>query len=280
MLYLGLAIFSSAMVSTIMRLGEEKIKNNMGMFVSNYIVCALLSLIFMGGKNLFVADSGMVTVLLLGVISGILYLASFVLLQLNIRKNGVVLSATFMKLGVLIPTIMAIVIFHERPKILQILGILLAIAAIIMIHFEKEDAGKANYKILLIMLMVGSGFTDAMANIYDKLGSSGLKNHYLFFTFVMAAVCAFVLWIKEKQSLSIWDVICGICIGIPNYFSSRFLLGALHSIAAVIVYPVYSVVTIVVISLLSFLLFKERLSKKKMVAIGMIFGSLILLNVV
>lgn len=82
----------------------------------------------------------------LGLFSGVLFLTSFVLLQQNIRKNGVVLAATFMKLGVLIPTLMAIIIFRERPGFFQISGIILAIVAIIMIHFEKESVGAVLFK--------------------------------------------------------------------------------------------------------------------------------------
>lgn len=279
MIYLGLAIISSALVSTVMRFGEGKIENNMGMFVTNYLVCTILSRIYMGHQSALTWQEGMTTAVSLGLLSGILYLANFVLLQQSIRKNGVVLSATFMKLGVLIPTIMAIVVFHEQPKILQLLGVGLAIVAIVIIHFEKDEVDTARYKILLIILLVCSGTTDSMANIYDKMGSSALKDHYLLLTFAAAGVCALILWVKEKQKLCVWDVIFGICIGIPNYYSARFLLLALHDIAAVIVYPVYSVMTIVVISVISMILFRERLSHKKIMAIGIIFLALILLNI-
>lgn len=278
MLYLGMAIIASAMVSTVMRLSEGKIKNNMGMFVANYVVCSLLSLLFMDHLSFGKAAAGTGIAVGLGLFSGVLFLTSFVLLQQNIRKNGVVLAATFMKLGVLIPTLMAIIIFRERPGLFQVSGIGLAIAAIIMIHFEKESVEASKYQFLLIVLLLVSGFTDSMANIYDKLGNAELKDHYLFFTFLAAGVCALLLWRKKCQRFCVWDVLAGICIGIPNYFSSRFLLMALHRLPAVIVYPAYSVMTIVVISIVGAVLFKEKLSRKKAAAIALIFLALVLLN--
>ncbi|MDO4977076.1 MAG: SMR family transporter [Eubacteriales bacterium] len=278
MIYLGLAILSSAMVSTFMRCSEGYVKNNMGMFFTNYIACAALSLMFMGSQPLFLWGPGIGVALGLGLLTGILYLANFVLLEQNIKKNGVVLSATFMKLGVLIPTLMAIFVFRERPKIMQILGVSLAIISIFIIHFEKEERGAATYKLLLIILLICSGFADSTANIYDKLGQSNLKDAYLFYTFAAAALCAFALWIKEKQKICRYDILCGIVIGIPNYLSARFLLLALHQMKAVIVYPVYSVMTLVVISIVSLLFFKEHLSKKKVIAIGLIMVSLALIN--
>lgn len=278
MLYLGMAIIASAMVSTVMRLSEGKIKNNMGMFVANYVVCSLLSLLFMDHLSFGKAAAGTGIAVGLGLFSGVLFLTSFVLLQQNIRKNGVVLAATFMKLGVLIPTLMAIIIFRERPGLFQVSGIGLAIAAIIMIHFEKESVEASKYQFLLIVLLFVSGFTDSMANIYDKLGNAELKDHYLLFTFLAAGVCALLLWRKKCQKFCVWDVLTGICIGIPNYFSSRFLLMALHRLPAVIVYPAYSVMTIVVISIVGTVLFKEKLSRKKAAAIALIFLALVLLN--
>ncbi len=278
MLYLGLAIITSALVSTVMRLSEGKIKNNMGMFVANYAACSLLSLLFMDDLGFGKAKDGVGIAVGLGIFSGVLFLAGLLLLQQNIRKNGVVLAATFMKLGVVIPTFMAIVIFHEQPRFLQVLGIGLAIASIIIIHFEKENVEASKHQFLLIALLLVTGFTDSMANIYDKLGNTELKDYYLLFIFLAADVCAFVLWIKESHKLCIWDVLAGICIGIPNYFSARFLLLALHHLPAVIVYPMYSVVTIVVVSVVGVVLFKEKLSRKKLVAIALILLALVLLN--
>ena len=37
----------------------------------------------------------------------VMFLAGFVLLQLNIRKNGVVMSSIFMKLGLLVPMLVS-----------------------------------------------------------------------------------------------------------------------------------------------------------------------------
>lgn len=278
MLYLSLAILSSAMVSTVMRLWESRISNNMGMFVANYAICAALSAFYMEERSFLTVSTGLPAAVVLGLLSGVLFLANFVLLQMNIQRNGVVLAATFMKLGVLIPTIMAVTVFREQPKPLQLVGIALAVAAIILINFEKEGRGTTTFHILLMVLLLVSGFTDSMANIYDEVGSSTLKDHYLLFTFLAAGLCALVLWHREKQKLTVWDVLSGICIGVPNYYSSRFLLLALHQLPAVIVYPVYSVLAIVVVTTVGILLFREHLSRKKFTAIAMIFAALALLN--
>ena len=74
------------------------------------------------------------------------------------------------------------------------------------------------------------------------------------------------------------DALYGIVIGIPNYFSARFILLALGQMPAVLVYPTFSVSTIVVIAFVSLVVFKEKLSVKKLFAIGIIALVLCLLN--
>ena len=71
----------------------------------------------------------------------------------------------------------------------------------------------------------------------------------------------------------------GLLIGVPNYFSARFLLLALGDLAAVITYPVYSVGTILLVSMVSVLVWKERLSKQKKLALGVVLVALVLLNI-
>ena len=177
MFYLLLAILSSAFVSIFMRIGESHIKNQMSMFMANYGICVILSMMFMKlDTSLLAIDS---VALMLGILSGFLYLGSFMLLKWNITHNGVVLSSTFMKLGVLIPTIMAVVVFHEIPRWTQVIGIILSIIAIITIHFEKEAITQGNKKVWLLLLLIGGGITDAMANVYEQFGSASGKDAYL-----------------------------------------------------------------------------------------------------
>ena len=276
MFYLILAILSSAMVSITMRASEKYITNKMAMFMSNYAICIALSAAFMDWKNV---SAGLgIPALVLGVISGVLYLVSFIFLKYNMQHNGIVLSSTFMKLGVLIPTVMVVVVFHEMPKWTQVLGIAISVFAIIMVHFEKEALQESNKKIWLLLLLVLSGFTDSMANIYEQAGKAEGKDGYLLITFFVAFLLAAMLAFREKNKMTRKDLVFGMLIGIPNYFSARFLLLALGSVDAVLVYPMYSVATIIVITLAGVFAFREQISKKKAIALGMIVVAVCLLN--
>ena len=279
MLYLFLAVLSSSLISVIMRLGEEKRSSAMGMFVINYAVCSVLSCLFAGKIAIYTPHPGIGTAMGLGAATGFLYLVSFVLLQLNIRLNGMAMASTFMKLGVVISTLIAIFIFHEMPRVTQILGIFLAVGSILLIHTDRSDTSKSQYKWLLPVLLVCGGVTDSMANVFDKIGDSAVKDYYLFYTFAAALLCAFVSMLAKHERIGRRELLDGILIGVPNYFSARFLLLSLGRIPAVIVYPVISVGTIILVSLAGYLFFGESLSRRKLLAMGIILLALVLLNV-
>lgn len=277
MVYLILAVVSSMLVSVCMRLSEGKAKNNISMLATNYAMCALMSLYFAGSVNLFSKEEGIGFALGLGLVSGAMYLGSFMLLQWNIRVNGVVLPATFMKLGVIVPTLTSILAFGEAPRAAQIAGIVLAIIAILLIQLEKGGS-RAKNALGLVILLIAGGSTDVLSKIYEELGNSALNDQYLLITFFVALLLCVLVAVYKKQRLTISDIAFGLLVGVPNYFSARFLLLSLSAVPAVIAYPTYSVGTIVCITLVGKVFFKERLSRRQIIAMGVILAALILLN--
>ena len=277
MINLALAILSSTMVSVLMRVSEKHAKNNTSMLAMNYVMCAAMAALFTLPSGLVPTGEGSAFTWMLGIVSGALYLASFLLLQWNIRVNGVTLPATFMKLGVLVPTIMSMIFFAEMPSLMQALGIAGAVAAILMIRLEKGGE-KAKNAAGLLILLVGGGSTDATSKVFEELGSAAQKNQFLLITFAVALVLCILLARSRGEGLTAKDAAFGMLIGIPNYLSSRFLLLSLAHVPAVIAYPTYSVGTIVLVTLLGKLLFGERLSRRQLAALGVILVSLALLN--
>lgn len=279
MLFLFLAVLASSLISIMMRVGETRARSVMGMFVVNYIVCAALACLFAGRIALYSPAPGIGLAMGLGTAAGVLFLVCFVLLQLNIARNGVAMASTFMKLGVVISTLIAILVFHEEPRLTQGLGIVLAVASILLIHTDQETGQKASWKWLLPVLLVCGGVTDSMANVFDKIGDPAVKDFYLFYTFTAALVCALILMLKRKERIGKEEILFGVLVGIPNYFSTRFLLLSLGQLPAVIVYPAVSVGTIILVSLAGVLFFKEALSRRKLLAMAIIAVSLVLLNI-
>ena len=166
MIYLLLAIASSAMIAVIMRISSRYVKGNITMLATNYLACLLLGAWYAGFQLFPSQTQGFPMTLGMGAVNGILYLAGFVLLQYNTRKNGVVLSSVFMKLGLLVPMILSIFLFAEIPTTLQGIGFFLAVGAIILINYEKGTSFSGARLPLVLMLLAG-GCGDAMSKVFE-----------------------------------------------------------------------------------------------------------------
>ncbi len=279
MLNLLLAVLSSALVSITMRISESRVKNNTAMLAVNYIMCAALAWAGTGFAGWFPQETGKGLAQLCGGINGLLYLAGFVLLQRNIRTSGVVLSAIFMKLGLLVSMLVSVAVFREMPQSWQWIGFVLAVAAIILINYQPGMA-RGGIRWGLLLALLAGGTADSMSKVFEELGNPALSSHFLLYTFLSAfAACMLLGRAKGTAWAGKWEWAFGALIGIPNFFSARFMLAALETVNAVIVYPVCSVGTILAVTLAGVVCFRERLEKRQWMALAMILAALVLLNI-
>ena len=278
MFFLILAILSSAMVSIVMRLSTDKISANLSMLATNYFVCSLLGAVYGGFKLVVPQVDGFSVTVWLGLLSGVLYLAGLVMFQTNTRTKGIVLSSVFMKLGLLVPIAASVLLFHEIPTHSQIAGFCIAVVAIVLINLKKDGNGRGFGFGLIVMLLL-SGGADVMAKVFDVFGPAQLSALYLFYTFATAFVLCVVLVVHKKERPGFQELLYGTLIGIPNFFSAKFLLAALTKLPAVVVYPSFSVATMLIVTLTGVAVFRERLSKVQWAALAAIIAALILLNI-
>lgn len=278
MLFLCLAVLSSSAISLLMRISANKISAKLSMLSVNYLICSLLGAAYAGFDLLRPDVPGFSTTVVLGVVGGILFLVSFMLLQWNTARNGIVLSSVFMKLGLLVPMVLSVLFFHELPTWPQITGFCLALIAIVLINGKKERTGSRFHWELLVLLLMGGG-ADAMSKVFEALGPAILSNQFLFYIFTVALVLCVALVIYQKERPGIRELLFGAAIGIPNFFSSKFLLLALKDLPAVVVYPSFSIATMLIATLAGVLSFKERLHKLQWLALSAIIVALFLLNI-
>jgi drug/metabolite transporter (DMT)-like permease len=279
MISLCLAVLSTALISIIMRLSTGRITYNLGMLTMNYIVCTLLSGLFGGYQSaLNLGDPGIGTVLAMGTVNGILYLSGFMLMQVNVRKNGVVLSSIFQKLGLLVTLVVSVVFYREIPDLLQGFGFVIAIFAIVLMNYRKGGE-KAGSRAALIGMLLSCGMGDAMSKIFTESSVAALEGQFLFYTFAVAMVLAVICTKMAKQKIGVREAVFGTLIAVPNFFCSMFILGALETLSAVIVFPVFSVGGILMVTLAGILAFRERLNKQQWIGVCAILAALILLNI-
>ena len=279
MLYLILAIFCSAMISVLMRLGSAGSEARKPLLAVNYLTCALVSLCFLeGGPAPEGGNWG--TALGLGAVGGVLYLGAFLLLQHNVRQSGVTLSSAFMKLGVIVPTLMGVALFRERLTPFRGTGIALTLAAIVLLSGSRDSARERGGRLpALVLLMLCGGLADGLSKVYQAWGDPRLEGHFLLFVFGFALLLCAALCAAQRQRPTARDWLFGALLGVPNYFSSRFLLLALSQVPASAAYPIFSCGTLLLAALIGRAAFGERLGRRQLAAVAAVLAALVLLNV-
>ena len=275
---LFLAVVSSAAMAVVLRMLRDQKGNRFGVILGNYLTCIVLSLLFVPDRAAILAGSSLTR--LLGLAGGILFVAGLVCMQSSIRSNGAALSAAFSKLGLLVSLAAGILCFGERPSAGQIAGIVLVLCAFWLMHGGGAERPGSPVLLLLTLLCCGGG--DAMAKVFERLGSRGEDALYFFWLFVTAALLSAALAALERRRMGKRllprELAAGLLVGIPNYFSSWLLLRALEALPSFAVYAIYSVGTILLVTAVSLLCFGERPGRRQCAGLGLILAALWLLN--
>ena len=280
MLFLLLAILSSASMALALRFFRDPAGNRYGIILGNYLTCILLAALLTPREQSLLQTSP--ATLWMGVVSGLFYVAALVLMQSSVHRSGAGLSSAFARLGLLVSLLVSILWFGERPGPLQLLGVLLVLAALVLIRGGDEGGRAKKGFWLLLLTLLCSGGADAMSKVFEQLGDPSQSTHFFFWLFLTALLLTAGLALAERlrrgKRLLLRELAAGVAVGVPNYFSSWLLLLALQRLPAFLAYPVYSTGTILLVLGAGALLFRERLTRRQGVGIGLILAALVLLN--
>lgn len=281
MFFLIMTIASHSLVMFAMRFTEAHSGNRYAATVCTYIVCAVISFFMVEDFTLFKWEPAYYFTVLMAAYNGICMTMGMILCRLSMGKNGTPISTTFNRLGVLIPTVFSIVLFGERPGLVQIAGIALAIIAIIYINSGKESKRQnhiESMKLLIGIFFVG-GCIDLNTKIFELYGNKELNEYYIFVTFIFCVLVSLMIMLKKQRKFQKTDVMIGALTGIPNTFILFFSLKAVQYLPAYIVFPAYSAGVILVVNVVNYLFFRENLSKEEKIATILVAIALVLINI-
>jgi len=299
--YLLLAIICSSSIAIIFKFSETNNLNRYAVTTMNYFTAFIVSLILsivegniilqgydnffyefkdvvLKGNGLFSPSSSFIWAIIVGIFAGVFFFLSFVYYQISVKKNNVGLAGTFAKLGILVPMSFSIVLWREFPTYIQWIGIILSLTSIIIVNISFKKNQIKDIHINLILLFLFGGFAEFSNKIFQKYAISEYKSIFLFFVFFIAFIISLIMTLKRKKKVTKVDLITGILVGIPNLFSSFFLILALNHMKTSVVFPIYSAGSIIIITLVGTLFLGEKLKRKEIIAIFMTIVALILIN--
>jgi multidrug transporter EmrE-like cation transporter len=125
---------------------------------------------------------------------------------------------------------------------------------------------------------VADGSAVAMSKVFNNLGNPAHSANFLLGTFGVACALCVLVALVRREPFGLQELLYGTMVGVPNFFAARFLLRALESIPAIIVYPTRCVGGIAIVALFGVLYFGERLRRHQWYAMAAITVAIVLLN--
>lgn len=207
---------------------------------------------------------------------GVLFVSIFNVIGLTAQKISVAVASVANKLSLIIPVVLSVYLYNETVAGWKLAGVILALLAVILTCYQNKDQPGAEHGsrkkwaayLLPLILFIGSGLLDALINhVQQTYVTDANYNAYLISGFSSAGVIGgtilFIGYLRGKQVFAFRNVLAGVLIGIPNYFSIwclvRFLKESPWQSSASI--PVNNMGIVLFSSIVAWLLFKEKLSK-------------------
>ena len=262
MIDLVLTIFCSTSIALLIRFSGTKNEKPIVLLAANYFIASIISLFY-----IFYFDSKFtLTIVSFGLILGLLFVLSFFAFTRAVSLAGTALATVSSRLSVIVPLVFSIIIFKEDPTMNQIIGMLLALVTIYLFYLSIKNTNNSsqNNKIkylYLLAVLIGIGINDFSMKIFQQTYSEVEKPYFLFSIFFSAFLYS-LFYIKfAKIKLEKNTIIKGAILGVPNVYSTIFLIGALTQLPAVLVFPLTNIGIIILTAILATVIFKERLNR-------------------
>lgn len=285
MLYLLATILLNVIISVILKVFDKYKIDALQAIVANYMVCVITGSIFIGEipvSHAIIHQPWFPWALLMG--SG--FICIFNLMAYCTRTDGITTMTIANKLSIVIPVIFAVFLYHDQLGIGKIVGILVAFPAVYLTTRVKEDQQEHLPNLLWpVLLFIGSGLLDTLVKYVQNNYLSGAEQQAICTIYLFAAagtvglIIITTLVVLKKISLHWRNLVAGICIGIPNYFSIYFLIRMLNSnfLQSSAAIPVNNIGILVASSLVAILFFKEKVTISRAVGLLLSVAAILLI---
>jgi drug/metabolite transporter (DMT)-like permease len=259
--WLLLAVAMSSSIAVAFRVTERANLDRYAVTAANYVVACAVAGVVLARADAPFAPAALRWAVPVGLAAGVVFFLSFVLYQVGVRRHGVALAGAAAKLGVVVPAAASLALFAERPSPAQWAGLAAALLAVPLL--ARPTRGGSPLHPALLCLLVLSGLAEFSNKIYEWRGALEHRALFLLAVFGTAFLCAATAAAVRRRPVTWREALAGVAVGVPNFFSSYFLIRALAGLPAAAVFPAFGAGTIVVLSLVGALAFGERIGRRE-----------------
>ena len=208
---------------------------------------------------------------------GALFVSIFFIMAMTAQKNGVSVASVAGKMSVVIPVFFGVFLYNESVTILKILGIFIALVAVYLASVKEDKTASKNASLLFpILLFLGSGAIDTTLKYVEvtyvpKEDVSIFSGSLFGIAATFAAIILIIKSIKKSEPFGLKNIVAGIVLGVPNYFSIIFLIKALQTegFESSTLFTINNVGIVIISTLVGILIFKEQFSIKNKIGVAL-----------
>lgn len=281
-LYLFFSSICALFVAHLLKLTEVKGLRTLNTLTVNYIVAAavafLVGFVEQEGRNSWFPEY---YVLLFCVVVGLFFISNFMVYSKSVHVNGMGISIAAMRLSLLVPILVSIYLYGESLVWYQVLGIIMAFGALVLLIPRKKPIkiGNMNASWLLLIVFLLTGFADASLKVYNEEFSLSLNElTFMGWIYTGAFSIGFIFSVlRDGPLFTREEAKMGAILGIPNLYSAVFLIYALEGISGAVAFPVVNILNVLGGTFLGLLFWKDKVSPTQWGGIAIAITAILLL---
>jgi drug/metabolite transporter (DMT)-like permease len=217
---------------------------------------------------------------------GALFVSIFFVMAMTAQKNGVSVTSIAGKMSVVVPVIFGIILYNESVTFLKLVGILIALSAVYLSSVKEQSSEKNGTLFLPVLLFIGSGAIDTLLkyiqeNYVADEDVSIFSGSLFGIAAIFASIILVIKTVKKRTPFGLKNILAGIILGVPNYYSIIFLIKALQNknFESSTLFTINNVAIVVVSTLVGLLFFKEKFSVKNKIGVAMAILGIVLVTI-
>lgn len=286
MIYLLLSILASTIIFINFKLFERFNINILQAIVVNYFVAFITGMIAYDGQ-VKISQIPSLDWFYFTLILGALFIIVFNLMAITTQQSGLSVVSIATKMSVVIPVLFGLCYYKESLNGIKLTGIIIALIAVYLASNKSNEGIRIERKLffLPISVFIGSGVIDtSIKYLEDTYVDHNDVPLFSAIIFLAAALVGLILIgfqvVKRNFKFDFKNIIAGVCLGIPNYFSIYFLVKTLRSdiLESSGIFAINNVAIVTLSTFTGILLFKEKLIRDNWIGIFLAILSIILIS--
>ena len=287
MFYLLISICISSFLFVIFKLFDVLKINTFQAIVVNYFVAAVLGF-YLSNNSVSFQEIPSQPWFIGAFLLGIMFILVFNVMAQTSQKNGLSVASVSSKMSVVIAIIFGVWYYEESLGFVKLFGILLALIAVYLTSVkekkEKKETTEKQVSLLFpILLFIGSGAIDTSLKFVEttfvQQGGVPLFSATIFgCAFILGMSILLYQMVKGTFRFEFKNILGGILLGVPNYFSIVYLLKALSTdgMESSTAFTLNNVGIVILSTLFGLFIFKEKLIWKNWLGIVIAIVSILL----